>query len=102
MLTLSRARRTRAPAHDASDQAERTHTLLPMVDAMAAEWPSHARRCLKQLPARLEWAAPLLDPDHPGPLECTPAQARELLLWLHQRPSFERVIVGCRHRRRGA
>ena len=87
-------------APDAFVEAERTHTLVPMVDAMAAEWPSHTRRCLRRLPAQLRWAAPVLDPDGPCALECTHAQARELLLWLHQRPSVEHVIVGCRHQRR--
>jgi hypothetical protein len=101
MLLLRRARPGPTAAPDATDQAERSHALVPMVDVMAAEWPSHARRCLQRLPARLRWAAPLLDPDHPHALECTHEQARELLLWLHHRPSFEHPIVGC-HRRRPA
>jgi hypothetical protein len=99
MLLLHRARPAAAP--EPADRVERSHTLVPMVDAMVAEWPSHARRCLHRLPARLRWAAPLLDPDHPRELECTHAQARELLLWLHHLPSPEHPIVGC-HRRRPA
>jgi hypothetical protein len=101
MLLVSRGRRRPAPAPEATGQAERSHTLVPMVDAMAAEWPSHARRCLHRLPARLRWATPLLDPEHPGALACTHAQARELLLWLHHLPSPEHLIVGC-HRHRPA
>ena len=84
-----------------TERAERSHTLVPMVEVMASEWPSHTRRCLQRLPARLRWATPLLDPDHPRAVECTHAQARELLLWLHHRPSHEHPIVGC-HRHRSA
>jgi hypothetical protein len=79
--------------------AQRTFTLVPMADAMAAEWPSHTRRCLHRLPAQLRWATPVLDPDHPHTLECTHEQARELLLWLNRLPSHEHPIVGCHHRR---
>ena len=57
-------------------------------------WPIHARRCLKQLPERLGWATPALEPEHPGELDCTPGQARELVLWLHQRSSDELLLVG--------
>jgi hypothetical protein len=98
MLLLRRARPATAPW---PDQAVPSHTLVPLVDPMAAAWPSHARRCLNRLPDRLRWAAPLLDPDHPRELGCTLEQARELLLWLHHLPSYEHLIVGC-HRRRPA
>jgi hypothetical protein len=43
----------------------------------------------------------VLDPDHPRPLDCTHAHARELLLWLNHLPSHEHLVVGC-HRRRPA
>jgi len=99
MLLLRRARRE--AACELADQAELSHTLVPLTGAMARAWPVHARRCLHRLPERLRWAAPLLDPDHPSDLECTHAQARELLLWLHHLPSHEHPIVGC-HRHRPA
>ena len=94
--------RSRPPATtEPTDQPELSHTLVPLTSAMARAWPVHARRCLHRLPERLRWAAPLLDPHHPRALECTHAQARELLLWLHHLPSYEQLIVGC-HRRRPA
>jgi hypothetical protein len=101
MLTLPPARPATARTPEAADQAELSRTLVPLVDPIAAAWPSHARRCLNRLPERLRWATPLLDPDHPGPVNCTPEQARDLLLWLHHLPSYEHLIVGC-HRRRPA
>jgi hypothetical protein len=88
-----------APCAQPTGQAERSHTLVPLVDPIAPEWPSHARRCLKQLPERLRWATPVLDPEHPGQLDCTADQASELLLWLHHRPSHELLTVGCHPRR---
>jgi hypothetical protein len=97
MLLLHRARPAAAP--EPAGRVERSHTLVPLVDAMAAEWPSHARRCRHRLPARLGWAAPLLDPDHPSELDCAHEQARELLLWLHHLPNHEHLIVGCHPRR---
>jgi hypothetical protein len=90
-----------APYAQPTGQAERSHTLVPLVDPIAPAWPNHARRCLKQLPERLRWATPVLDPEHPGQLDCTGDQASELMLWLHHRPSYEQLIVGC-HRRRPA
>jgi hypothetical protein len=74
---------------------------VPLTEATPLTWPVHARRCLHRLPERLRWAAPVLDPDHPRLLDCTHAQARELLLWLSHLPSHEHPIVGC-HRRRPA
>ena len=101
MLTLRRARPARTPTPEYEAPVEPTRTLVPLVDPIAAEWPSHARRCLKRLPVRLRWATPVLDPDQPRELHCTPERARELLLWLYHRPSHEQLIVGC-HRRRPA
>ena len=92
-------RRSRPAATDGpTEEPELSHTLVPLTGAMLRAWPVHARRCLHRLPARLRWAAPLLDPDHPRPLDCTHEQARELLLWLHHLPSYAHPIVGC-HRR---
>ena len=99
MLILRRARP--ATASEPADRAERSHTLVPLTGEMACAWAVYARRCLPHLPERMRWAAPLLDPDQPSELECTHAQARELLLWLHHRPSHEHPLVGC-HRRRSA
>jgi hypothetical protein len=99
MLLLRHTRREPAPEPDG--RAELSHTLVPLIEAMPRAWPVHARRCLHRLPERLRWAATLLDPDHPGPLDCTHEQARELLLWLNHLPSHEHPIVGC-HRRRPA
>src|SRR3954447_5701485 len=94
-------RRSRPPATaEPTDEAEVSHTLVPLTGAMARAWPVHARRCPPPLPERLRWAAPLLDPDHPRALDCTHEQARELLLWLHQLPSYAHPIVGCHRRRR--
>ena len=90
-----------AATTEPTDQPELSHTLVPLTGAMARAWPVHARRCLHRLPERLRWAAPLRDPDHPSALDCTHAQARALLLWLHPLPSYEHPIVGC-HRRRPA
>jgi len=101
MPLLRRARPATAPPSEQTNQAERSRTLVPLIDPMDAAWPIHARRCLKRLPHRLRWATPLLDPDHPSELDCTPQQARDLLLWLHHLPSYEHLIVGC-HRRRPA
>jgi hypothetical protein len=99
MLLLRRAHP--AAASQPSDQAELSHTLVPLTGATARGWPVYARRCLHRLPERLRWAAPLLDPDHPSDLDCRHEQARELLLGLHQLPSHEHPIVGC-HRHRPA
>jgi hypothetical protein len=99
MLLLSRPSRSPAPAPQATDEAERSHTLMPLVDAMPAEWASHARRCRRRIPEPRRWALPVLDPDHPRALECTHTQARELLLWLHHLPSDAHAIVGCQRRR---
>ena len=88
-----------APYAQPTGQAERSHTLVPLVEPIAPTWPSHARRCVRQLPERLRWAAPVLDPERPGELDCTAGRARELLLWLHHRPSHELLIVGCHPRR---
>ena len=97
MLLLDRSRS--AVSTERTDQPDLSHTLVPLTGAMARAWPIHARRCLHRLPEQLRWAAPLLDPDHPGALACTHAQARELLLWLHHLPSYEHPLVGCRRRR---
>jgi hypothetical protein len=83
------------------DQRELSHALEPLPGAMAGAWPIYARRCLRRLPERLAWAAPVLNPRHPRALACTHDEARALLLWLHHLPSFEHPIVGC-HRRRPA
>ena len=99
MLLLRHRPTAAAQAPEPTDRAERSHTLVPLVEPVAPTWPSHARRCLKQLPERLLWATPLLDPEHPGELDCTADQARELLLWLHHRPSYELLPVGCHPRR---
>ena len=99
MLLLSRPRRSPAPAPQATDEEQRSHTVMPLVGAMPAEWASHARRCRRRIPEQLRWALPVLDPDHPRALDCTHAQARELLLWLHHLPSGEHPIVGCQRRR---
>jgi hypothetical protein len=88
-----------APSAQPTGQAERSHTLVPLVDPATLAWPIHARRCLKHLPEQLHWATRVLDPEHPGELDCTAEQARELLLWLHHRPSYELLIVGCHPRR---
>jgi len=101
MLTVPRARPARTPTPERGARVEPIRTLVPLVDPIASEWPGHARRCLKRLPARLRWATAVLDPEHPRELDCTSERARELLLWLHQRPSYEQLIVGC-HRRRPA
>ena len=101
MPLLRRAHRAAPPVRELTDQAEPSHTLVPLVDTMPASWPVHARRCLKHLPDRLRWARPALDPEHPSQLDCTPEQARELERWLHHLPSYEHLIVGC-HRRRPA
>ncbi|MGH2948695.1 MAG: hypothetical protein ACRDPC_20970 [Solirubrobacteraceae bacterium] len=93
MLLLRRARPE--AASEPADQAELSHTLVPLTGTMARAWPVHARRCLHRLPERLRWAAPLLDPDQPSDLDCAHEQARELLLWLHHLPSHEHPIVGC-------
>ena len=99
MLLLSRPRRLSAAAPEATDQADPSHTVMPLVGAMPAEWASHARRCRRRIPAQLRWALPVLDPDHPRALACTHAQALELLLWLHHLPSAAHPIVGCQRRR---
>ena len=99
MLLPRRARPAMPPAPDAP--ADLSHTLVPLTEAMPVAWPVHARRCLHRLPERLRWAEPVLDPDHPGPLDCTHKQARELVLWLNRLPSHEHPVVGC-HRRRPA
>jgi hypothetical protein len=101
MPLLRRTRPAPAPAPGRTRQAEPSHTLVPLVDAMPAAWPVHARRCLQHLPDRLRWARPLLDPEHPGEIGCTPDQARDVVLWLHHLPSYEQLIVGC-HKRRPA
>jgi hypothetical protein len=101
MLLLRPAPAVPAPDAHQTDQGERSHTLVPLVDPIAPAWTSHAQRCLKDLPERLRWATPVLDPEHPGELDCTADQARALLLWLHHRPSYELLTVGC-HRRRPA
>jgi len=52
MQLLHRARPAAAP--EPADQVERSHTLVPMVDAMAAEWPSHEHAivgCYRRRPA---------------------------------------------------
>src|SRR3954447_14896649 len=89
------------PTSEPDGRAELSHTLVPLTEASPLTWPVEARRCLHRLPERLRWAAPVLDPHHPRPLDCTHAQARELLLWLRYSPSHEHPIVGC-HRRRPA
>ena len=97
IMRRARAATASAPA----DRVERSHTLVPLTDETAGAWAVYARRCQHHLPERLRWAAPVLDPDQPSELECTHAQARELLLWLHHLPSHEHPLVGC-HRRRSA
>ena len=61
-------------------------------------WPAQAVRCRRALPARLEWAAPLLDPHRPLPVLCADAQVRELFRWLDGLPNTERVSVTCERR----
>jgi hypothetical protein len=99
MLLLRRARPATASAP--ADQVELSHTLVPLTGSVACAWPIYARRCPHRLPERLRWAAPVLDPDHPGELDCTHEQAHELLLWLRHLPGYEHPVVGC-HRRRPA
>jgi hypothetical protein len=99
-MLLMRHTPTAATAYpQPTGQAELSQTLVPLVDPIAPAWPSHAQRCLKHLPERLCWATPVLDPEHPDELDCTAEQARELLLWLHHRPSYELLLVGCHPRR---
>jgi hypothetical protein len=99
MQLLRRTPASPAAKPPRTNQAEESHTLVPVVDPIASAWPIHARRCLRHLPERLRWSTPVLDPEHPGELDCTADQARELLLWLHHRPSHELLIVGCHPRR---
>lgn len=61
-----------------------------------AMWPAIATRCRRRLPARLQWAPPLLDPQQPVPVLCAEAQVNELYRWLGGLPNPERVSVGCR------
>jgi hypothetical protein len=61
-------------------------------------WPALTARCRQALPARLHWAAVLLDPDNPQPVTCAVAQVRELFHWLDGQPNTERVSIACARR----
>ena len=60
-----------------------------------AMWPALAVRCRRALPARLSWATPLLDPEHPLPVICGEPEVREFFHWLESLPNTERVSIGC-------
>ena len=63
-------------------------------------WPAHAARCRQALPATLQWATPLLDPQQPLAVLCSEAQVRALFHWLDSLPNTERVSVCCERRSR--
>jgi len=73
--------------------------VCPRPQDLGRAWPVHARRCRALLPARLAWAAPALDPEHPVPVLCDHARAVALLRWHHHLPSWAHVSLGCRHTR---
>ena len=54
-------------------------------------WPALAVRCRRALPARLSWAAALLDPERPLAVICGEPQVREFFHWLESLPNTERV-----------
>jgi hypothetical protein len=60
-----------------------------------AMWPALATRCRRVLPGRLGWAAALLDPEQPLPVNCAGPQVREFFHWLQGLPNTERVSIGC-------
>ncbi len=60
-----------------------------------AMWPALAVRCRRALPARLSWAAALLDPERPLAVICGEPQVREFFHWLESLPNTERVSIGC-------
>ena len=66
-----------------------------------AMWPALAGRCRRALPASLQWAAPLLDPEHPLPVLCGEPQVVALFHWLDALPNTERVSVGCQRQAPG-
>ena len=63
-----------------------------------AMWPALAGRCRGALPAGLEWAAALLDAEHPLPVICGELEVREFFHWLQGLPNTERVSMGCERR----
>jgi len=76
-----------------------SYVLHPRPQDLGPGWAMYARRCRALLPPALAWAAPLLDPEQPRPVACGHAQARALLLWHHQLPSWAHVSLGCQHTR---
>ena len=99
MLLLRHRPTAAAQAPEPTDRAERSHTLVPLVDPIAPAWPSHARRCLGSCPSGCAGRHPCSTPSIPASSTAPPSQARELLLWLHHRPSYELLPVGCHPRR---
>ena len=67
-----------------------------------AMWPALAGRCRRALPASLQWAAPLLDTEHPLPVLCGEPQVVALFHWLDALPNTERVSVACQRQAPGA
>jgi hypothetical protein len=70
--------------------------VLPLAEAMGAQWSSHASRSLSQLPSGLRWATPVLDPAAPTPVLCDAASLHALLSWQNRLPAHEQVLLGCR------
>jgi hypothetical protein len=100
MLKLS-GRRSRAAVRLASDRplslvGPRSFLLDTRPEDDGAMWPALAARCRRALPAKLHWAAPLLDAQQPLPVLCAEAQVRELFHWLERLPNTERVSIACR------
>jgi hypothetical protein len=72
--------------------------LQPRPQDDGAMWPALVARCRRALPAGLQWAAPLLDIQHPLPVLCGETQVRAFFRWLDGLPNTERVSIGCQRR----
>jgi hypothetical protein len=92
-----RQTRTRISEHAPSvrPSGPQSHVLRPRTEDLGASWPAHASRCRRELPARLAWAAPLLDPAHPAAVSCSHDQARQLIVWNNHLPTYQQMSFSC-------
>jgi hypothetical protein len=72
-----------------------SYTLRARPEDDRALWPALAVRCRQALPANVDWAAALLDPELPLPVICGEPDVREFFHWLESLPNTERVLIGC-------
>ena len=102
-LTLERIahpRRRRGPAAPASvtpaaaTNEPASHILCPRTEDLGATWPAHTCR-REKLPAQLDWAGLLLDPEQPLAVRCDHEQARRLLVWHNHLPTYQQISFSC-------